>query len=68
MVFDKEKLINLRWGRRLKQCEVAAGIGVKPPVMNSWETGRHAPSAPMLMKLAQFFGVSPEYFFASDDS
>lgn len=66
MTFDKEKLIDMRWDRRLSQSQVARGIGVKPPVVWSWEHGRHVPSMPMIFKLASFFNVGPDSFFIQD--
>lgn len=66
MKFDPDKLINLRWDKRLNQTQLAKMIGVKPPVLWCWEAGRHVPSARLLLLLASALGVTPQYFF--DDS
>jgi transcriptional regulator with XRE-family HTH domain len=63
MIFKPEKLIDLRWSRKMKQNAVALAIGVRPSVVNAWEHGRAIPSAPMLMKLSLELGVDPIYFF-----
>lgn len=52
---------------RFKECREAAGIsqksaaitvGVKPPSMSDWESGRTSPTCDKLIRLASLYGVS----------
>jgi DNA-binding transcriptional regulator YiaG len=63
MEFKAQKLIDLRWDKRMKQVELARLLGVKPPVVNSWEKGRHAPSGALLLRLAETLCVEPSFFY-----
>jgi transcriptional regulator with XRE-family HTH domain len=63
MIFNHQKLIDLRWSKRLKQTELANLVGVKPPIISNWEKGKYIPSSPLLMRLAAALDVEPSYFF-----
>jgi len=62
-MFNSQKLIDLRWSKKMKQCELAAKVGVKPTVVCNWENGKHSPSSMLLMKLSSALDVEPGYFF-----
>lgn len=63
MNFNSEKLIDLRWSKRLKQKELAALIGAQSAVVSTWESGKHVPTTKYLLRLADVFSVEPCYFF-----
>ena len=66
MTFLNEKLVDLRWEKRLKQKDLAALIGIDPAVLSHWESGKRIPSATNLMLLSAALGVEPCYFFAPE--
>jgi transcriptional regulator with XRE-family HTH domain len=53
-----EKLRSLREGRGLLQRELAEAVGVTQVAIAHLEIGNRKPSFPMLIRLADFFGVS----------
>jgi transcriptional regulator with XRE-family HTH domain len=63
MTFNAQRLIDLRWSKQMRQTELAALVGVKPPVVSNWEKGKYIPSSPCLMRLSAALGVEPAYFF-----
>jgi transcriptional regulator with XRE-family HTH domain len=63
MKFVKEKLTGLMVERGVRQLDLANGIGVKPPVVCLWCSGKAQPSAPLLLKTAEFLEVCPRYFY-----
>ena len=42
--------------------QVAKETGVSTATLSSWKVGRYTPKAEKIKKLADYFGVSPEYF------
>jgi transcriptional regulator with XRE-family HTH domain len=65
-----EKLSHLRNQKGLSQYEAAEKLGIKRPRYNAWEQGISKPRADMVNKIAEFFGVTPDYLlgFESTDS
>lgn len=53
-----DNLRRLRGSRR--QREIAEAVGVEPPTISQWETGREKPGRDRLLLLAKLFGVSVE--------
>lgn len=53
-----------REGRVLSQGEVGAAVGIDAPRMNNYERGEKIPRAPLLAKLAAFYGVTLDYLVA----
>jgi Zn-dependent peptidase ImmA (M78 family)/transcriptional regulator with XRE-family HTH domain len=49
----------------LKQIELAEMVGITPPALSQYEHGLHAPSAPILQKLAFSLGFPREFFLGA---
>lgn len=42
--------------------KLAKDLGLAPTVFSDWKTGKSKPKLDKLMKIAEYFGVSVEYF------
>lgn len=62
-----ERLLDLRKERGLSQAKLATEIGVSYSVVCYWETDRSEPTAPNLIKLADFFDVTVDYLLGRED-
>lgn len=63
-----ERLRQLREERNLTQKALAGVIGVSPRMVSFYESGTHFPREEgILLKLAQFFGVSTDYLLGYSD-
>lgn len=65
-VFAK-RLTELRKERNLSQAQLAVLIDSSASIICYWETDRSEPSAPNLVKLADFFDVSVDYLLGRTD-
>lgn len=54
-----EQLVN---ARGITAYRVAKDTGMTPTVFSDWKNGKSKPKADKLKKLADYFGVSIEYF------
>lgn len=61
------RLKSLRIKKGLKQKEVAEATGITAATYNRYEKGLSNPKAGNVLKIANFFGVSPEYLLLGDD-
>ena len=59
----KLRLRELRKSRKLTQAMVADGVNCSVAAYSRYENGSRQPSLDMVMKLADFFGVSLDYLF-----
>ena len=59
-----EKLTELRGSRSLTQSELGAALDVSGKTVSKWENGTSEPDIQMLLKLAEFFGVTQTHFSA----
>ena len=57
----KERLTALRKACELSQVELAGKIEVSPGTIGNYESGTRYPKSDTVLKLADFFRVSPEY-------
>ena len=57
------RLRDLREDKDLKQKEVAAILGIDQRVYSNYETGKCEIPARLIVQLADFYGVSTDYFF-----
>ena len=64
MKFNGDRIVDLRWEKRLKQKDLATAMGVGSSLICFWEKGMRAPSSVMLMRLSKALDVQPEYFFS----
>ena len=60
------KYETLRDKKGVKDAEVAQATGIAPATLSDWKANRYAPKADKLLKLAEYFGVSIEYFLKED--
>ena len=56
-----ETLKDLRRSRNLTQKEFGAMVGLSKAVVSKYETGIGYPSFDMLVRIAQYFGVTTDY-------
>lgn len=66
MSFD-EIFKELRKGKKLKQWEMAGILDTDRSTITKWETGKSKPNADMLIKIADYFGVSTDYLMGKSD-
>ena len=57
----------LRTARNLSQVQLAKALGVTKQSVSNWETNNIQPSIDMMVKIARFFSVSPDYLLCLDD-
>ena len=62
-----ERILELRKEKNISQATLAKSIGVSYAVVCYWETDRSEPTAPNIVKLAEFFGVSCDYLLGKSD-
>lgn len=63
-----ERLRELRRSRGLTQKELGAKIGLSKAVVSKYETGIGCPSFDVLIRIAQYFGVSTDYLLGASGS
>lgn len=54
-------LKQLRKSRKLNQATLAEALGMSQATITSWENGKRIPDIEMLVKLADYFGVTTDY-------
>ena len=59
-VFAK-RLVKLRKEKGISQAQLARTIGSSLSIVCYWETNKSEPTAPNLVKLAEYFDVSVDY-------
>ena len=62
-----ENIKKLRLARGLNQVEFAKILGVSKQCVSNWENDNVMPSIEMLLKIADFFGVSTDYLLGRSD-
>ena len=63
MKYNKDALRSIRKKHHMTQGELADKIGVKHNTISDYETGYSKPNAVRLIKIANVFNVSLDYFF-----
>ncbi len=53
------KIKRARLEKGITQKQLAEAIGVMPPVIHTWESGKHTPRPYMLAALSEYFGWEP---------
>ena len=56
-----ENIKKLREARNLSQVDLAKALSVSKQSLSNWENGITKPSVKMLMKIARYFSVTPDY-------
>ena len=59
-----EKLLN---DRNITAYQVAKDTGISNVTLTEWKKGTYKPKADKLLKLAEYFGVSIEYFLKKEE-
>jgi repressor LexA len=65
--FKPKRLAELRKKKGLTQEDLAELLGVTRVTVARWETGKLVPSTSSILKLSKALGVSPSYFFESEE-
>lgn len=60
--FNGERLRYLRFKKGVKQKVLAKLLGVTPAAVSNWERGTDTPSVENIKKIADYFGVEPDFF------
>ena len=60
------RIKNLRLTKGLNQVQLADKLGVKKQSISNWENDNIMPSVDMLVKIADFFGVTTDYLLARE--
>lgn len=66
-ILFSERLRLLREEKELSQIKLAEILGVKKQTLSDWENGKSETSFEMLVKIADFFGVSTDYLLGRTD-
>lgn len=61
------RIKELREAKGITQAELAKSIGVSPQTIGHYEAGRVLPPVDVLKRIADFFGVSIDFFFQSKE-
>lgn len=62
-----DNIRRLRQDRGLRQEELGRRVGASKQSVSNWENGNIAPSIDLLLRLADFFGVSTDYLLGRED-
>lgn len=62
-----EKLLELRKDKGISQAKLAKDLEVSYGVVCYWETNRSEPTAPNLVKIANYFNVSVDFLLGRKD-
>ena len=63
----KNKIVQIRQERGIKQDELAKALGVSRQTISSLENGRYDPSILLAHKIAKMFGMSIEEVFLFEE-
>lgn len=61
-----EIYVSLRDEKGVKDATVAKATGIGKSTFSDWKNGRSAPKGEKLKKIADYFGVSTQYFLTGD--
>lgn len=62
-----ENLLQLRKAKKMTQTEAAEAIGIVMRTYRRYETGEREPVASILIKMADFYGVTIDYLVGRTD-
>lgn len=58
---------DLRRAKNLSQVELARALGVSKQSVSNWENDNIQPSIDMLVRIAEYFGVTTDYLLGRDE-
>ena len=62
------KYAALRDKKGISDYKVSQDTGVLVSTLSDWKAGRYSPKIDKIMKLADYFGVSVEYFLETEET
>ena len=62
-----QRIHELRTARNVSQVKLAEILGVTKQSVSNWENDNIQPSSEILMKLAEYFGVSTDYLLGLEE-
>ncbi len=63
-----EKIKELRKAKRVSQVEMASALGLTKQCVSNWENDNIQPSIEMLVKIADYFGVTTDYLLCRKET
>ena len=63
-----EKIKELRKAQRVSQVEMASALGLTKQCVSNWENDNIQPSIEMLVKIADYFGVTTDYLLGRSET
>lgn len=57
-----KKFVELLQKKQITPYQVSKATGISQSTLSDWKTGRAKPKADKLLKLAEYFGVTVDYF------
>lgn len=63
----KDRIKILREEKRMTQTRLSIELEVTQETVSAYESGRHYPSIPILIKMSELFGVSCDYILGVSD-
>ena len=63
-----DRLLALRKDRRITQRKLAVDLGIDQASISSYESGKYYPTVEVLIKIANYFGVSTDYLLGLSDT
>ncbi|MBR4032577.1 MAG: helix-turn-helix transcriptional regulator [Clostridia bacterium] len=67
-IFDGKSLKRFRAEKKLSQADVADTLGILPQAYYRYECNKATPSADVIMKIADAFGVTTDYLLGRSDT
>ena len=62
-----ERFVSLLQQRGVSAYKVSKETGISQVLFSDWKSGKSSPKADKLLKIADYFGVSVEYFYGRED-
>lgn len=62
-----KKFVELLQKEKVTPYQVSKATGISQSTLSDWKTGRAKPKADKLLKLAEYFGVTVDYFLKEED-
>ena len=63
-----EKIKELRKAKRVSEVEMASALGLTKQCVSNWENDNIQPSIEMLVKIADYFGVTTDYLLCRSET